>query len=454
MKKKLIALLLSMTMVTSLVACGSSDTATTTETTTATETEEVAEEAATEVASEVHLKMVISIPRFEDQFTTYFDQFCVKYEEENGVKVTYELELPEDNTSAVLQTRLTTGDQVDIYALHALQDLPQYAAAGYVESMEGEEWVDKMFDSAITAVSYQGEAMGVLLESFEWGYLYNKDIFAEVGITEFEQMPTTLTEMEELCNTLVDAGYTPFVLSYKDIPWTYWPMQLSKGAMCKSQDDLLDWFSRMNQSDASFAEIEGLFDAVNLANEYGDTTKALDMSTDDGVAAFALGQGAMIITGPWYAESILAVNPDMNFGMGALPVSEDPDECMINSSASTMLVVNSASENKEVAAALLGYFLDDEDSMWFYDACVFNPVTQTQNDNMVINPWVLDGKDWVNAGKYYMDDETTPSTCVDDIASMAQAWFAGELTDEGFIEKADGFWHDSNSALGEQEALE
>ena len=397
-----------------------------------------------------HLKIIISVPRFKDQFTSYFDQFCVQYEQETGKKVTYELELPTDNTSSILKTRLSSGDPVDIFAVHALRDLPQYAEAGYVAELDGEEFTTKLFSSALAATSYKGHPRGIPLETMTWGYLYNKDMFAEIGITTQEQMPQTLSEMQDVCDKLEAKGYTPFVLPYKDIPWTFWPLQLSKEAITRVE--VPDWFERMNKGEASWSEIPHLFDALKLINANG-TKHALDTDSGDGCANFALNKGAMLVTGPWYAEAILDVNPDFNLGVAALPVSEDPDECLINQSASTMLCINEKSDNKDAAIALLNYMLDDKDSYEFYTSCMFNPVTEAQQEKMEISPWVADGQEWLNAGKFYMDDQNVPSTCSEDTQKLLQAWYAGTLTDEEWIVKADKLWIDSNNALGEQKKL-
>lgn len=119
---------------------------------------------------------------------------------------------------------------------------------------------------------------------------------------------------------------------------------------------------------------------------------------------------------------------------------------MINVSASTTLCVNSGSQNKEVATALLNYMLDDQESGEFYESCMFNPVTDAQQKSMNVFPWVQDALDWVDMGHFYPDDQNWPNSCSEDIQKVLQAYYSGAETKESFVEKADKLWKDSLSA--------
>lgn len=446
MKKKLISMLLAVSMVIGAAftgGCSTTNQGDKNAASTKSDDSEGVKETAVKSGDEVHLKMFIGIPRFKDQFEGYFDKFCEKYEKENGVKVTYELEMPGQNAATVLKTRLASKDSVDIMAVHAITELPAYVQAGYIEPMDGQPFVDKMVDSAKDAVTIDGHPQGVLLESLMWGYLYNKDMFAEIGIKTADQMPMTMAEMEEVCKKLEDKGNKPFVQAYKEIAFLFWPSFL--GIQGITRTDNKDWYERMNKGEGSFSEVTDFFNVLDMIEKYG-TDKALDKSSGDACADFALGKGAMLVTGPWYADSIMEVNKDINMGVAALPVNDNPDATMINVSASTTLCVNSGSQNKEVATALLNYMLDDQESGEFYESCMFNPVTDAQQKSMNVFPWVQDALDWVDMGHFYPDDQNWPNSCSEDIQKVLQAYYSGAETKESFVEKADKLWKDSLSA--------
>src|SRR5687767_5804885 len=82
-------------------------------------------------AKEVELKVFIGQPRFKEQYETYIDQFVEKQKEEEGREVTVKLELPSVNQAdQLLKTRLASGDSPDVFALHAINDIPVYDKAG------------------------------------------------------------------------------------------------------------------------------------------------------------------------------------------------------------------------------------------------------------------------------------------------------------------------------------
>ncbi|MCL6456924.1 MAG: extracellular solute-binding protein, partial [Gorillibacterium sp.] len=296
-------------------------------------------------AKSVKLKMFIALPRFKDQFDKFIADFVVKEKAEKNIDVTVQLEMPNSDSAAqVLKTRLTSNDAPDIFALHAINEIPSYYKAGYLEDLSGQPFVDKLLDSVRPAVTTtDGKVVAIPLESLAWGYLYNKKIFTELGLTP----PNTLTEMKAVIEKLKANKITPFVLSYKEAWIPQLVLPLVAGALINTENP--DFVARMNKNEGSFTEMKAaIFDIYDLINANG-TDKALEVGGDDGAAAFAAGKGAMWLQGPWYAETILKSNPDLEFGVAPLPINEKPEAALIDVSASTSLAVSNTSENKEVA---------------------------------------------------------------------------------------------------------
>lgn len=321
-------------------------------------------------AKSVTLKMFIAQPRFKEHYDNYIAEFVKKEKADKNIDVTVQLEMPTaDNASQILKTRLASNDAPDIFALHAVNEIPSYYKAGYLEDLSSQPFAAKLLDSVKPSVTTaDGKVVALPLETLSWGYLYNKKIFSEQGLTP----PATLTEMKTVIGKLKDKQITPFVLSYKEswIPQLVLP--LAVGGMVKTQDP--DFVDKMNKDEGSFTEMKSaIFDIFDLINANG-TDKATEVGGDDGAAAFAAGKGAMWLMGPWYAETILKSNPDLDFGVAPLPVSDDPAATLINLSASTSLALSPTSKNKEVALDFLNYVLDDQASNGLFQALKFNPV--------------------------------------------------------------------------------
>jgi len=383
-----------------------------------------------EPAKKVELKIMLGHPRFKEHFEKYFEQFKAKQLAEHNVDVTIELEMPNpDQAKQVLQARLASGDAPDIFDVHA-NDLATYHKAGYLEDLSGQPFVSTLYDSVKNTVTLDGKVVALPLESLSWGYLYNKKLFAEHGITP----PQTLDEMKTAAETLKAAGVTPFLLAFQESWVPQLMTALSLGGIVSSEQP--DWIERMNRGEASYADVQAIFNIIDLIMANG-TEKPFEVGNEAGSADFANGKAAMWVQGPWNAETILKVNPEMEFGVAPLPVSNDPAGTMINLSTSTTLAVPPTSPNKETALALLNYILDANDSSALFQELKFNPVSTVHQYEVF--PWVNEASEYVAQGKAYQDLKL-PNGVTDEQAKLLQSYYAKEVTQEDFIRAMDRTW--------------
>ena len=389
----------------------------------------------TGAAKAVTLKMFVAIPRFKQQFDQYVEQFKAKMKAEKNIDLTVQMEMPTADTAPqILKTRLASNDAPDIFSLHAINEIPSFYKAGYLADLSGQPFTDKLLDSVKSSVSIDGKIVAVPLETLSWGYLYNKAIFAEHGLTP----PATLSEMKTLTETLQAKGVTPFLLSYSEswIPQLVLP--LAAGALINTENP--DFIDRMNRDEGSFQELKAMFDIFVLINANG-TDRALEVGGDDGAAAFAQGKAAMWLQGPWYADTILKSDPDFNFGVAALPVNDNPDATMINLSTSTSLAVSPDSKNKEIAIEFINYVLDDNDSNAFYESLKFNPLATVHTFDSF--SWVNDATEYVKQGKSYQDP-VIPQAVKDEVGKGLQSYYAGQMTQDDVLNALDRAWKNYN----------
>lgn len=384
----------------------------------------------------VNLKMFIAQPRLKEHYDKYINAFVAKEKKDKNIDVTVQLEMPPaDNAAQILKTRLASNDAPDVFALHAVNEIPPFYKAGYLEDLSGQPFVSKLMDSVKPSVTTKdGKVVAVPLETISWGYLYNKKIFKDLDL----KPPGTLTEMKAVVEKLKANNVKPFLLSYKEswIPQLFVP--LTAGAMMNTQNK--DFIERMNQDKGSFSEMKSMFDIIDLVNSNG-TDKALEIGGDDGSAAFASGKAAMWIQGPWFAETILKSDPKMDFGVAPLPINDDPNATLINLSTSTSLAVSSTSKNKEVALDFVNYVLDDKDSSAFYEALKFNPISKVHTFKSY--PWVNDATEYVKAGKSYQDP-SIPQAVKDEAGKSLQSYYAGQLSQDDVIKALDKAWKSYN----------
>jgi len=378
----------------------------------------------------VELNVFMSYPQYKEQFEAYFDQFIAKELAEKNIAVTINTEMPNsDQAKQILQTRLASNDAPDLFTIHA-NDIPTYYNAGYLSDLADQPSINSLYEPIKKTVTFDGKVVVLPLESSTWGYLYNKKMFKELGLTP----PNTLDEMKVVIEKLNTANIPPFQLAFQES----WVPQLmtaqSLGGVVSSKHP--DWITKMNAGEASYKDVEAIFDIIDLINANG-TSKPFEVGNEAGAADFANGKSAMWVQGPWNADAILKVNADFEIGVAALPVSNDPKDTMINLSTSTSLALSSASKNKEVALDLLNYILDEKDSSVLFEQLKFNPISTVHQ--FKVNPWVEESSAYVAKGQAYQD-LTLPNGVTDEQAKLLQSYYAKSVTKEEFISTMDKTW--------------
>lgn len=390
----------------------------------------------------VELKLFLGgLDRFRDQFDKYFAQFAEKEKKEKNIEVSFNSEYPgSENATQILKTRLATGDVPDIFSIHAVNDIPDYYKAGYLADLSSQSFAAKLQDGIKPIVSIDNKVVAVPMESLQWGYLYNKKIFNDLGL----KPPSTLTEMKAVVQKLNDNKIKPFMLSYKEswIPQLFLPLAIG-GLVNSSHKDFID---KMNKNQGSFAEVKEMFDIIDLVNANG-TDRAFEIGNDDGSADFAAGKAAMWVQGPWNADSILKANGKMEFGVAPLPINDDPKASLINVSVSTSLAMAPNSKNKEVVQDLLNYILDDKDSNGLYQSLKFNPVSK--NHTFKPYPWVEEAASYANKGLSYKDP-SIPAAVKDEVGKALQAYFNKKMSKDDVIKDLDKTWKDANAAANKK----
>ncbi len=383
---------------------------------------------------EVELNVMMSFPQYMDQWQAYATQFEQKMLAEKNVSVKINLEMPSsDQYDSVLQARLAGDDAPDLYTIHA-NNLGLYSKAGHLADLSAQALAEKIYPNVRETVSLDGKVLAVPLESMAWGVLYNKDIFADAGVTP----PATLTEMKAVIETLKAKGYTPFLLAFQE----QWVPQLMTALTLggKVSGDLPDWVERMYKDEGSYEEVREIFDVIGLIMQNG-TSRAMEEGSQQGAADFAAGKAAMFVQGTWAAGTIMETNPDMKLGVLALPVNDNPGCTLVNMSTSTVLGVYPGGKNLDMALAFANYVLDDADSSALFQACSFNPLATVHTYEAA--SWVADASQYVAQGKAYRD-LVLPSAVTDEQGKLLQELYVGSVTVDDIIQRLDAAFQSAN----------
>ena len=434
--KKIIVILLAFCLLLSLAACAGGETKETDPPASNEVKAPVSDSGATtDEPREAELNIMMSFPQFIDQWETYAKQFEAKMLAEENIKVKVNLEMPSsDQYESVLQARLSGGDAPDLYTLHC-NNIGTYNDAGYLYDLSNEPLADVIYENVKATVSVDGKLLAVPIESQAWGVLYNKEIFAECGL----EAPDTLAELTAICETLKEKGYTPFMLAFQE----QWVPQLMTGLTLGDivSGKLPDWLERMYKDEGSYNEVREIFDVIDLIMANG-TNRAMEEGSEAGAADFAMGKAAMFVQGTWASNTIMTTNPDMQLGVFALPINDDPNCTRVNLSTSTTLAVHPDSKELDLALKFANYVLDEKDSSALFQSCSFNPVATCHNYEAY--SWVADASAYVAAGRAYQD-LVLPSSVTDEQGRLLQEYYVGTVTVDEIVERLDAAFQAANA---------
>ena len=423
--RKIVSIILFIALLAGLAACGNSNN---TNTGGSNSESPGASSSSGGELQKAELNVFIQIPRFRTQFETLVNAFVEQQKQEKNREVKVNLEMPEEFTgNDVLRTRFATDSAPDVFKLHATEDAPQYAAAGYLEDLSDQPFVANLKEEIRNAVTQNGKIVALPIETPIWGYLYNKKIFAENGLTP----PKTLTEMKEVIAKLEEKKITPFVLSYKTPYMTRVPVQSVQATYQFSHPEFVE---KMNKGEGSYADIQtDMFNVLDLVNAHG-TDNALELDADGGAAAFAAGKGAMWIQGVWYAEALQKLDPSFEFSVAPLPIDDNADRTSVLLSTSTSLAVSSKSPNKEIALDFINFIVNNEKaSNELYSSLKVNPISNLHTFG--VEPWVEESMAYNKVPEAY-----TPVGVLDKAGQMLQMYYAGQATQEEVVKELDKAW--------------
>ena len=129
-----------------------------------------------------------------------------EFEAETGIKIDFQIS-PDAQWRDLIKVKLDSGEAPDIICV----DTPIGLASSihmdeYCVDLSDQEWVERMDESARSAVSVDDKTYGITFAGAKmYFYLYNKDIFNELGL----EVPTTYEEFKDVCQTILDSGTTP-----------------------------------------------------------------------------------------------------------------------------------------------------------------------------------------------------------------------------------------------------
>lgn len=347
MKRKMLALLLSLTTVVSLAACGSG------------------EKAPEEKEEEKKIVYWTTWNEAEPQGQV-IKEAAAAYEEETGVKV--EINWQGRDIVKVIASKLESGEEIDMFdgsvntilpaTIDYAADLSEYYEKDYAttDGKPFKEIILQAIQDSTKTYSNEGEINGVPYQPFIQCMFYNKDHFKEAGITE---LPKDWESFLEVCDKLKAAGYAPLTTDdayMLSLPGCY--LQRAKGS---------EWVSKLvtTNDDEMWKDPA----VLEMAKAYEDMAKKGYFHENITSNVFPAGQQdiangnvSMYLNASWVINELMpTTGPEFPWGEMQFPAVPNGEGAYNAANyASQVMVANKESDNIDEVFDFMVYLTTGE----------------------------------------------------------------------------------------------
>lgn len=258
---------------------------------------------------------------------------------------------------------VSPGPNLDVYVEPGVAaDLTSYVKAdGWIDSFNGGE-------GAFSQQTYDGKIYAVPLNIAAACVFYNTEMFETAGITT---MPTDWQGMLDACEKLQGAGYTPLTIS----AGTAWCLSMLAGYLCDSEGVDL---AAIDSGSASWLDPEVVSATNKLVeiSKYFQPTAAGD-TNDVATANFYNEEAAMLIQGSWAIAQINGSNPDFESKCGVFAFPGTDGRVIAKSDS---LAMSATTTHPDAVIAFMKYFTDDMAQKYTAEVGGKIPVTTVEYD--------------------------------------------------------------------------
>lgn len=318
-----------------------------------------------------------------DAMEAVAERFCAKYPEAN-LKFDWKIysQGGSPNYFDALNTAISAGEQVNIMMGNP-GVYTNLIEEGYVMDLGDNEAIKALGlgQADLNDSSFKGTLYAFPVDFKTWGAFYNVDMFEKNGWT----VPTTRTEMLELCQKMVDAGVTPWANWYADgasvdieIRIIMWTKAVADGK--------LDMFEKLMAGEAKIADYPYFKEAIEYWGERMGAGKgwarndAVSNNQDGGNEVFLKGDSAMLYQGTWNIGTLEQKigDGDFKYGFFVVPI-DDEGTSYLNTQVDSCFMVNPQAPNSEWAVKFMEYWLTEEMGFWSdatYQPCITGATTE------------------------------------------------------------------------------
>lgn len=389
MRKKLVSVLLGITMVASLaVGCGNGGGASTTKESGG--AGEGTEANAGKDFSGEELSILVSTGWMDNRYDATISRF------EDTYNVSVDLQtIPADQYGDILQSKLSTDSCADIFWIQSNPfaiDSVIVDPEKYCIDFSDAEWKSKIPESRLASCESNDKLYGLQIwhNSPEHLIIYNKTLFEELKLT----VPKTYDEFLKVCQTISDQKITPWFLPGAD-GWRHQlPFFQIGGVYEEAKKGLYDG---LNNNTETFANNEKMLEVLSQFKELSDKGYLGEdwIGTDSSNMANEMGDRscAMIIENSSYIKQIKEETGTKDeFGLFLIPLG-DNDTYPTNPAGPTMFGYKN-SEHPELVKEFFNFVTTTESLQEILDNSP-NYTNLDMNDDKLQQNWLPEEEEFM-----------------------------------------------------------
>lgn len=371
----------------------------------------------------------ITFFQFKGEAQKYFQDLAAQFERAHpNIRVV--VDNPADPETA-LRTRLVKNDVPDVMTLNANGTFGEFASAKIFRDFRGERALADVNPAYVTVMQNlgqgsKGEINGVPFAANASGLLYNEELFAKHHV----KVPTTFSELIAAAKTFKAAGITPFYGMLAD-SWT----AQSPLAPLSAQLQPPNFFQERFRNQTTFAA--GWRSTASELDQLYQYTQPdpLSKGYEDGTAAFAKGQSAMLLLGSYAVPQIRLSKPAFTVGSMALPATDDPAKTTLVSGVDVALTASRNGAHPREAQEFIDFLMQPKVMQDYCAAQVAIPTLKGLTNN---DPALAGVQSYIRSGRIvgFTDHQFIPAI---PLAPLLQTFLLGG-DENTFLRDLDSSW--------------
>ena len=413
--KKIIALVMALTMVFALAACGGSGTASDPD------------------------AVTITIFNSKMEIQSQMEEMAAKYSEEKGVNV--EVYYSNDTVAAHMATRYASNEPYTISMVDA-KDIYSLAVDHGID-LSGEPWVE----NTTQAISVDGKVLGFPVCVEARGIIYNADAIKNVTGKDFD--PTTIkttADFQAIVDELIAGGMeSPTGVMKED--WSLAAHFLSE--VYEQREDPAAFIEGLKDGsvslidDAKFNEMMDTFDILKDNNYAKDAAISAEREVTE--QKLAEGEIAFMFGGNWDWSVLSAYDYTENMGMMPVPndSNDGTNEKLVGGGSKYFFIDSSeqtSDAQRQAAKDFLNWLVMDEEGQDFLvNSCALVPAYSNITLS-VSDPLGASVKSYADAGALVDNYNYLPDDHYSICGASFQKYLAGQIDRAGLAEEITAYW--------------